>query len=98
MASTITLDGVRMNRFKRFVKNIGFKRDGVGDVYMSFPGGYRKTTGPRLLGDAWSDDQAAPPGAGTAFAADFTTSAVGWGVLAFAIATAALRAKRAISG
>lgn len=47
-----------------------------------------------LLGDAWSDDVAAQ--AGTNAIADFTTSALGWGILAFAAGTAAIRATRAV--
>ena len=44
------------------------------------------------LGDAWSDDTAAP-GSNNAVA-DFTTAAFGWGVLAFAVGTAAIRGYR----
>lgn len=48
----------------------------------------------RTFGDAWSDDQAAaapPPSPVEAM----TTSFVSWGILAFAIVTAAVRGKQA---
>lgn len=78
MPTTMTLEGVRMSRFKSFLRNLG----------------------PRRLGDAWSDDAtaAATPtvAAGSNAAADFTTAALGWGVLAFAAGSALFRGTAAV--
>lgn len=100
MPTTITLEGLRRPRRPgtwvihtlRAARNRLAGADdrgqwltGVGDVYMQVPRGGNNVR----LGDAWSDDAAV--GAGDNAVADFTTAAVGWGVLAFAVGTVAIR-------
>ena len=78
MPSTITLDGVRPGFFARVFSR---RLHGVDDRG-------------KWLGDAWSDDAAAADAVAANPVADFTVSAVGWGVLAFAAGTAAIRGYR----
>lgn len=91
MPTTITLEGVRSYPFMRFWRGRlgGLGRDDRNQWLGCPPMG----CGPKRLGDAWSDDAAG--GNGNAVA-DFTTAAVGWGVLAFALGTAALRGYGAV--
>lgn len=118
MPTTMTLDGVRMNRFVAFLKNLGPRPKTMGDVYLhtareasrALPATVDQGTihpqarlvrSPhqphQLLGDAWSDDAVAAGGGSNAIA-DFTVATVGWGILAFAVGTAAIRGYRAVSG
>lgn len=93
MPTTITLDGVHgsSNPIKRFFQRVGLGRDDRGQWLGCPPGvGCLPPAGPHL-GDAWSDEAAAGSSAGDNAVADFTVAAVGWGVLAFAVGTAAVR-------
>lgn len=79
MATTMTLAGPR-NAAVRFFNNLRLR--------------------PRQLGDVWTDDQTAAAALapsrdpfGDAVAA-FAKSAVGWGVLAFAVWSAGIQVKR----
>ncbi len=98
----MTLDGVRgpvslLGRLRAAVgpargSKVRISRDvrGAGCIGCGVAGLGRDDRG-QWLGDAWDND-----GAGTNAAADFTTSALGWGVLAFAVGTAALRGYSAV--
>jgi hypothetical protein len=89
MPTTLTLSGAGApGPVTRFFRRVGLGRDDR-DQWLGCPPGVGCL--PRgQLGDAWSDDAAAA-GTGDNAIADFTTAAVGWGVLAFAVGTAVIR-------
>jgi hypothetical protein len=88
MPTTITLDGVRSHPLKRFFSYFARPKKSLG---CGCDG--------RSLGDTVPDEVAAAAAAsgGSPFAADFTTSAVGWGILSFAVGTLIIRSFRATS-
>lgn len=79
--------------------------EGAGRRRFSFASLTRSTIGPRgrtglfgigHFGDAWSDDEAAAAAPASPIET-MTVSFVGWGILAFAVVTAAVRGKHALS-
>lgn len=100
MPTTITLDGARRGGFWSAVKStLGPRNRGANMGNPLQPWGPRPGQDDRgqyltgiagPVGDVWSDDASASDG-GTSPVADFTISAVGWGILAFAVGTAAFR-------
>lgn len=82
MPSVMTLEGAGRRRFSLIKSTIGPRM--------------RNLFGHRPFGDAWSDDEAAAAQQPRPIE-EMTVSFVGWGILAFAVATAALRSKQALS-
>lgn len=89
MPSTITLEGAGApGPIRRFFRRVGLGRDDR-DNWLGCPPGVGCMSRAPHLGDAWSDD--ANDAASSNAVADFTVSAVGWGILAFAAGTLAIR-------
>lgn len=82
MPSVMTLEGAGRRRFSLTKSTIGPRM--------------RNLFGHRTFGDAWSDDEAAAA-APVSPIEEMTVSFVGWGILAFAVMTAAVRGKAAAS-
>jgi hypothetical protein len=102
MPTTITLDGARRGGLWNTIKTtLGPRGRGMGALQPWALGPGQDDRGKWLtggamagpVGDVWSDDTSADGGSAVA---DFTVAAVGWGVLAFAVGTAALRGYAAV--
>lgn len=81
MPSVMTLEGAGRRRFSLTKSTIGPRM--------------RNLFGHRQFGDAWSEDEAAA--APVSPVEEMTLSFVGWGILAFAVMTAAVRGKAALA-
>lgn len=81
MPSVMTLEGAGRRRWSLTKTTIGPRM--------------RNLFGHRQFGDAWSDDEAAAAPASPI--EEMTVSFIGWGILAFAAMTAAVRGKRALA-